>query len=334
MAREVGRMKGFDLKQLLPLYEELGTLKYGGTLDFSRLEKIMEPIRLGSQELSAEHLVALKEDTHFPAWWKLPEIKTEELNSLRGLFKNLNPQDFKVIQKLFEVFKNIEIMSCLLRLICPKHYGIYSAPVENLLSIKAETPVKKYLIYLQNLGELQEHYNFERLAEVDMSLWALCCILNEDFLQQNPLYHQIYEEYLKTTNPIKKISARNALQHIRRENLIYLDLAEIFLDTDPEIAGILAGKELEGLVNRLYLEIQVRHKLYPTTKIPEKLDELVRRKFISDQVKDELISWWDTRNKAVHWDLAQAEGWKLEGLHQRVREMIAGLRSLREKLFD
>lgn len=327
-------MSTFDLKQLLGLYECLGNLKYGGTLDFEQLEKSMEPVRLGREDFSYQHLEMLRRDNLFPAWWKLPELNARELESLKGVFRNLQPRDQDLVQKLFDIFKNIEILSCLLRVICPQHYGIYSAPVENLLSIKAETPVRKYLVYLENLSELQEEYGLERIADVDMALFALCCLLTEDYIRKNPDYRQIYLDYLKGPNLVKKISARNALRNIRQENIYYLDLAESFLETDPEIAGILAGKELECLVNDLWENERERtgHKLYKPPNMPEKLEELALKKVISDQEKEDMQEWWNTRNDCVHLNLADATEPELQELRTRVSEMIAGLSELKARI--
>ncbi|MGQ9801499.1 MAG: hypothetical protein ACUVRL_07545 [Candidatus Saccharicenans sp.] len=327
-------MSQFNLTQLLGRYENLAILKYGGTLDFERLEKSMEPVRLGQEEFSYRHLQMLQQDNLFPAWWKLPELQPPELEALKWVFKNPQPRDQNLVQKLFDIFKNIEILSCLLRVTCPQHYGIYSAPVENLLSIKAETPVKKYLTYLENLAELHEEYSLERIADVDMALFALCCLLNEEFIRQNPDFHQIYLDYLKEPNPVKKISARNALRNIRQENIFYLDLAELFLETDPEIAGIMAGKELEGLVDNLWERERHKsgYKPYRPSSKPELLEELARRKAYTDQIKEELQQWWQIRNDCVHLNLAEASQPQLQELRTRVSQMIAGLRQLKEKL--
>ncbi|PMP93897.1 MAG: hypothetical protein C0168_10650 [Candidatus Aminicenantes bacterium] len=125
-----GLMADFELKQLLPLYGEIGILKYGGTLNFNRLEKLMEPVRLGQEEFTLKHLEILTQDPLSPAWWKLPELNQAEIEPLKWAFKFLQPREETVIQKAFALFKNIEVLSCLLRVICPRYYGIYSAPVE------------------------------------------------------------------------------------------------------------------------------------------------------------------------------------------------------------
>jgi len=324
-------MSGFDLKQLLPLYDEIGRLKYGGTLNFPQLIKLMEPVRQGQEEFGLKHLEIIKRDQLFPAWWKMPELRPQEIDSLKGLFKNIQPKDTGLIQKLFEIFKNIEIMSCLLRIMCPAHYGIYSAPVENLLSIKAETPVKKYLCYLDDLSELKESYGFATSAEVDMALWALSAILNEDWLRNNSDYHQIYLDYINKPNAVKRISARHALKNIRRENVSYLDLAECFLETDPEVAGFLAGKELELLIYNLYEQAIQKQKGY-AREFRSRLEELWEKRYLRDQEKEEIIGWWETRNKAVHTDWVSASSEQLALFREEVIKMISAVRKFKEKL--
>ncbi|HOE14266.1 MAG TPA: hypothetical protein PLL62_04610 [Candidatus Saccharicenans sp.] len=325
-------MPGFDLKQLLPLYDEIGCLKYGGTLNFPQLMKLMEPVRLGQEDFGLKHLEIIKRDHLFPAWWKMPELSPQEIDSLKELFKNIQPKDIGLIQKLFEIFKNIEIMSCLLRIMCPEHYGIYSAPVENLLSIKAETPVKKYLKYLDDLSELQEVYGLATIAEADMALWALSAILNEDYLRNNPDYHQIYLDYINEPNAVKRISARQALKNIRKENVSYLDLAECFLETDPEVAGFLAGKELESLIYTLYEQVIPRRKGYRARDFRSRLEELGDKRHLRDQQKEEIISWWEMRNNAVHTDWVSTSPEEVALSRAEVINMMNSLRKFKEKL--
>ena len=204
--------------------------------------------------------------------------------------------------------------------------------MENLLSIKAETPVKKYLCYLDDLSELKESYGFDTSAEVDMALWALSAILNEDWLRNNSDYHQIYLDYINEPNAVKRISARHALKNIRRENVSYLDLAECFLETDPEVAGFLAGKELENLIYNLYGKVIPRHKGYRARDFRSRLEELGEKKYLREQQKEEIIGWWETRNKAVHTDWVSALPEEVALFRKEVIRMISGIRGFKEKL--
>ena len=325
----------FNLKDLLPLFEEVGNHKYGGTLDFSSLERIMEPIRKGKEEFSLKHIKAVEKDFDFLKWWKMPEVSGEELKKLKGIFFDLKAKDIEVIEKLFEIFKNIEIVSVFLRLINPYSYGILSAPVENILNVRGPSQVTRYLNYLDNLTELKEEYGFERIADVDMALWALACILNERWLKSK--YTEIVESFSLEINRVKKIAIRNALLEIEREELRYLEMAELFLEIDVEIAGFLAGKKLELLVNELCKAWGI--KTYVKTnkgtkyiKIPALLEKLNIKKAINSMDYRSLKEWWKLRNEIVHKELPMVGEAEIKELVKRVEEMIKGLRTLDEKL--
>jgi hypothetical protein len=164
-----------------------------------------------------------------------------------------------------------------------------------------------------------------------MALWALSAILNEDYLRNNPDYHQIYLDYINEPNAVKRISARQALKNIRRENVSYLDLAECFLETDPEVAGFLAGKELESLIYALYEQVIPRHKGY-AREFKSRLEELWEKRYLRDQEKEEIIGWWETRNKAVHEGWVNASPEKVALFREEVIRMIGGVRRFKEEL--
>jgi len=188
----------FNLEQLLTHFPDIGEKRFSITLDLPALENVMKPIREGKKEFSLKHLVSIKEDSGFLKWWKMPEISEEELKVFKGAFINLEPKDKKITNMLFDLFKNIEIVSCILRFIDPQNYGILSPPVENLLNIKGAYQIEKYLNYLNDLEELKEAYDFKRIADVDMSLWTLANILNSSWLRFKPMYYEIYENYQNT----------------------------------------------------------------------------------------------------------------------------------------
>ena len=324
----------FNLKELLPFFEEVGIHKYGGTLDFSSLERIMEPIRKGKEEFSLKHIKAVEKDFDFLKWWKMPEVSVEELEKLKGIFFDLKAKDIEVIEKLFEVFKNIEIVSVFLRLINPYFYGVLSAPVENILNVRGPSQVTRYLNYLDNLTELKEEYEFERIADVDMALWALACILDERWLKSK--YTEIVESFSLEINRVKKIAIRNALLEIEREELRYLEMAELFLEIDVEISGFLAGKKLELLVNKLCKEWGI--KTYARTnkgtkyiKISALLEKLSIKNAINSSDYRNLEEWWKLRNKIVHKELPMGDETEIEELVKRVEEMIKGLRTIKVK---
>lgn len=193
----------------------------------------------------------------------------------------------------------------------------------------------RYLNYLDNLSELKEEYGFGRIADVDMALWALACILNERWLKSR--YAEIVESFYLEINRVKKIAIRNALLEIEQEKLRYLEMAELFLEIDIEISGYLAGKELELLVNKLCKAwgIKTHEKTIKRTKyikMPTLLNKLNIKKAINPKDYQSLEEWWKLRNKIVHKELPMVDSDEIEKLVKKIEEMIKGVRAIKVKL--
>jgi len=287
----------------------------------------VEPVRNGKEEFSLRHFKVIKDDLGFLNWWRMPEISEDEIENLEGVFISIEPHDEKVINKLFNVIKNIEITSVLLRLIDPQNYGILSPPVENILNIKGINQIEKYLNYLGDLGELKEVYNFRRIADVDMALWALSNIMNS-FLKNDPIYSEIYDRYKYTANLVKKIMAKNSLKQIWEEKLLYR--ARLLLDTDYVIAGILAGRELEQFVkvycrkSRIKLKEIIKRRGTRFLSIPELSEKLSENKCITIEENKEIKKWWEIRKDLTH----EVE---VKSTQDDVKEMIEEVNKLIEK---
>ena len=293
----------FELKELLNYFDTSRKNIDGIILDVYELEKEFTPIKKGKEELSKRHLELLSKDWNFSNWWIMPEITEEDLIKLKGKFIDLDSQCKEVIEDLFDMIKNIEIVSCILRFIDPENYAILSSPVENLLNIRGINPIDKYLFYLRDLTELKREYNFDQIAKVDMSLWTLTNIINHENLRHQPEFNSIYEKYSQSTNPVKKIMTRNSLLKIKDETPLYK--ADLLLESDPRLAGILASIEMEVIVDNLCnknnIKIFVRkgfRKIW--ISISDKLDKLKFKKIIKKDDVEDIEHWWDIRCKLVH----------------------------------
>jgi len=253
----------FNLKRVGKYFIEVAQKLQHKTLRLDLIEEKMKGVADGQEEFSIEHLNIIKDEDEkywrFLRWWRLPEIKQKEFEKLKGKFVGLGQKNEEVVQTLFNMLKNIEIVSCVLRFICPDYYGILSSPVENLLNVKGKNPVEKYLNYLDNLTELRDEYGFSRIADVDMALWTLANILNYSELRTDPKIKEQYTLYMKKTNSVKKIMARNSLEQIWEEKS-YLYIAELVWDTDYIVAGILARRELELFVRRACMRYGISEK--------------------------------------------------------------------------
>lgn len=315
-------IRRFDLKQLLDYFYDIGGKRWGQILQLEKLEKVFKPIKDGKKELSLNHLKTVGEDWAFLNWWKMPTIREKDLEPFRGVFVDLGTQNKRIIGKLYDLLKNIEIVSCILRFIDPQNYGIMSPPVENILSVKGKDRIEKYLNYLEDLEDLKEEYDFQRIADVDMALWALANIINYSELKHHPVFSNIYDEYDQTANPIKKIMARNSLEQIKEEEPLYK--AELFFDSDFVTAGLIAGRVLDLYVKELcdkngIKRIERTKKIdYRYLSIPELAEKLTNIKVITTEEGDKVKSWWDVRCKLTHED-------ELPVTQQDVREMIAGI---------
>jgi len=318
-------MGKFDLMELRSYFTEIGQILQNMTLRMESLENELEGVRTGKEEFLLKHLRAIKDEDEkywrFLKWWKIPEIEDKDFFSLKGVFIGLQPKDKDVIEKLFGIIKNIEIVSCILRFVAPKHYGIFSAPVENLLHIKGKTPIDKYINYLNDLEKLREYYKFKRIADVDMALWTLANILNYPELRTYPKYQMVYEKYRRQTNPIKMVMAMNSLDQIWEEKG-YLFIAELFIDTDHEVAGIIAGREIERVVKNMCDKYKVKRERKTPPSVLSR--ELWERGHITSIEHTNINKWWDLRITLTH---------KFGVLVSRneVEKMIKGLINLKEK---
>lgn len=298
----------FNLKDLLPHFEGLAE-QYLGSPNMAALENIMSPVRDGSEDLSLAHIKAIRDEErkywNFLWFWEIPEIEESKLASANKMLKKLKPRNRQLIKELYDIFKNIEVVSCILRFIDPENYAIISPPVENLLNIKGKDHVEKYINYLTDLRQLKDNYEFERMADVDMALWALARILNSHELRHKYPFKEFYDSYKHTYNLVKEIMAKNSFFSLFDEEPILV--AELLSNSDHIVSGIMAGRLLELAIkklaeeNNIKLKVKMKHRDRDKT-LSELLDELKLRKVIKERNCSELKECWDIRCRCVHED--------------------------------
>lgn len=307
----------FDLKKYWAHFPIVSQRELGGP-KMRELESIFAPLKAGSAEFGLSHIDIIKDEDsrywRFLYWWKMPEISEADISDLKNAFYKIQAFDEALITRLFNLLKNIEIVSCLLRFISPEDYAIFSTPVEDLLNIKGRTPIIKYNAYLRDLNELKSHYQFTRIADVDMALWTLARILNSESLREKAPYKELYECYWREPNPVKRIMAKNALDQIWGERR-YVHIADLFLQTDFIVAGILAGRELE-----LHIKKMCQARNIPLTFINDSgkkenkpfrrmVRDLYCNEVIDADMKDQIYGWWEIRCDLVHEEAPPVEDW-------------------------
>jgi len=318
----------FDLKMLYEHFSDIGEKRWGQTLQLEKLENTFRPVKEGKEGLSLKHIRAIKDDCAFARWWKMPEISEKDLELLKGMIVKLTPRDKKVVRRLFDLLKNIEILSCVLRFVDPQNYGILSPPVEYLINVRGRHDVQKYMNYLKDLEELKEIYGFSRIADVDMALWSLANLINFPELRNHAIYDEIFKAYEQAANPVKKIMAWNSLEQIKEERSLYK--AELFLDSDFVVAGLIAGRELDVFVKALCDKHKIKkmertvRKDFRYLSIPELSDKLANDKRITKEENDDIKTWWKYRCDLTHEH-------EIHVTRNEVGKMINGVSKLKEK---
>ena len=233
-------------------------------LGLAEVEAELAGVRGRARSLTYEDLQIMRNTEVWDAeefgYWPRQEELEENLRAERLNFWNLPGTENVKIERLLDVFRQIELVSVILRFVEPIHYGIMSPPVERILGIGPyPTHVERYQSYLSSIRQLRDDRDqFEQAAQIDMALWVL---------EVGILKRRL--ERLLSQAEIDDIScayeADRQLQAIRVGNLtrqILLDssraeLAEALLEnavgerTLIDLAGQLAGIEFERLVGIL-----------------------------------------------------------------------------------
>ncbi len=170
------------------IFKRVSKIRYGKEIDFSPITQELSKLKRDGC-LTYEHLVKIsnKDIWPFHRWWRWPtkDQIDEKLVETAGLFKILNelPQvheermdkERKIIEILYyNIFKHLELVSIVLRFIDEENYAIYSPPIAFFInSPRGYSYSFEYLNFLKELRKYRDIYQLEKVAYVDMFLWAL-----------------------------------------------------------------------------------------------------------------------------------------------------------------
>lgn len=288
------------------LHAELTKIRYDRVQDLNRIEDATARVR-SSRQLTYDDIEKIRDSAIWNAdvfgYWPPRAAIASSLESTKWDFWNLPKREDEAIASLFQVFRQIEPVSVILRFVVPEHYGILSPPVEKVLGLGAfRRHPDRYRTYVDNLREIKTDRGFETAADVDMALWVLQVGVLDDLLRTCLPSDQCeaLREGFKRDSKLREIRVGNLTRQLFTE-MSRLELAEALLATNVELAGQIAGIEFERYVRRL-----------TRAKKKDKLDCLVKtrlRDLILDSCKDSrfgtklIVSCRKavgTRNKAVH----------------------------------
>ena len=300
--------------------------------DVGAIEKEMEGVR-SSGQLKYEDLERIVNPDVWDAddfgYWPSRVELERSLESRSWDFWNQPRNEDELIAGLLEVFRQIELVSVILRFIVPKHFGIMSPPVESLLGIgPSPNHIGKYRRYLESLREVRDSgRGLASAAEADMALWVLQVGVLDGVLEAGDYEGEcetLRREYERDTK-LRAIRVRN-LSHQLFEEMSRPQLAEALLEGAAndkqgqkriDLAGQIAGIEFERFV------VQLAGKR-PSEE--RKLIEMVRE--LRPERMDSSVSWRNavkTRNKAVHLENPSV---------QDIRRLIVAMQEAKRQVED
>jgi len=220
------------------LFQKIIKQKHGMDVNFEAIEENVKHLRDGGC-LKYQDLEIMADEKYWPfkKYWMWPQTEQigEKLKETEGFFSDLPVSEEEIIRKLDAIFKNLSLVSIILRFIRPKYYAIYSRPPLKILNIeRGENDVDEYMNYLSNLRTLQESLHVFRTADMDMIVWAL--VQSEDSNVDNFIDH-LAEEIPPKISPVDLIKSLSSKP---------IKIAEIYFDVgDYKTGGMWAGRAFE-----------------------------------------------------------------------------------------
>ncbi|MBN1274250.1 MAG: hypothetical protein JXB26_18460 [Candidatus Aminicenantes bacterium] len=284
-----------DQQKYKDIFDDLIYRRHGVLIDFDIIETRVKDLRLGGA-LSYDHLLKIGDDNCWPFskyWmWPCKEQIEDELKKTDSWFVKLPENEKEVIGNLDGIFKNIALVSIILRFVCPEQYAIYSRPPLLMMNVeRGKNDVEEYVNYVNDMRILKKSFKVEKTADVDIIVWAIS-----------------HEKDQESISEFKKLLASHLPGNIKPEEIIYLfkndpiKIAGIYLDKgDYKTAGMWAGKALEKFV---VLELNKNPYLFDPfgeNTLKDKINRLCRLAQYQEYISDlHLIR--RLRNKAMHED--------------------------------
>ena len=234
--------------------------RYGRQWDLQSIEDAAKDIRStgqltyeGIEKIRAENVWNANVFGYFP-----PRAEVEPaLNSIKWgnwNLRNLRKSEKTVISSLLQVFRQIELVSVILRFIVPEEYGILSPPVEKVLGLGPfRNHTDRYRAYLKSLRKLKNDKGFATVADVDMALWVLQVGVLDEYLLKDGFpegEHEKLQEGFSKDSRLREVRVENLTKQLFSD-LSRTELAEALLETDSNLAGKIAGIHFEKFVRLL-----------------------------------------------------------------------------------
>ena len=256
--RPGNEMKEQYLRTCRDLHPSLTKRKYRRMQDLGEIENDAVHIRR-SRRLTYDDIEIFTRnrflDVNMFGYWPTRNEIADDLKKREFDFPNLPGTEEQVIQDLLSVFRQIELVSVILRFVDKMNYGILSPPVEQVLGIgPTRDHREKYLLYVRNLRRIRDETNgLSTAADVDMALWVLSVgVLNEE-LNDESTCNRLREQYANDLL-LREVRVENLTSQLFGE-LHRRELAEALnrcsTGSANELAGQIAGIEFEKSIKAI-----------------------------------------------------------------------------------
>ena len=246
-------MEEHYLLRCLREYPDVTEIKYGKRYELHRIEELVAHVRR-TGKLTPEDVWKIRDNTFwiYDRHWAIPDPQAvreglQRVSERLDFWHHLRKREL-LVQTLYEVFRNIEIVSIILRFVLPEYFGIYSPPMARILEVRrGHRDTETYLNYLDNLEEIRRHYpGFRSIAEVNMAVWVL----------HERVYGIHFSEEIR-----KSFDEDRFMEGLRLRNMAHLlDLSDVRLarslfPVNLRLSAQLAGFCFEQKVRRLYEKV-------------------------------------------------------------------------------
>jgi hypothetical protein len=166
-----------NLSDYTRLFNDIIRRRHGRDVDFSQVESSLDHLRKGAA-LSYRDLQIIGDERYWPFseyWmWPAEHQVSAQLSQTAGWLSQLPDKEESIITNLNVIFKNISLISLILRFVHPQYYAIYSRPPLKVLRIeRGRNETEEYLNYVHVMRTLMRSYGVKRTADVDIIVWAI-----------------------------------------------------------------------------------------------------------------------------------------------------------------
>jgi hypothetical protein len=304
-----------------PIFQDVVFKKYRVMPDFRTIEKKVAHLRDGDP-ITYEDLEAIaREDLwRFDKYWRWPAREQIEDDLAKTADLIIDPvaraeDEPDMIHNLLALFKNICLMSVLLRFVWPEHYAIYTRPNLLILHIdRGYDDTEEYLNYVREMRTLRVCFGLERTADVDMIVWAISQS-GEGFDDLK----RLIDERLPKELPLAEL-----LKHSGSNPLRIADA--FFAAGDDQTAGFWASRAFEKILHK-----ECRRRFGYIPRSPEHeigdIEFLIRcvgAERHDEALQDLMLKMKKLRNATIHVNRAFNS--------QMAAEFIKGVKAVAEKL--